>query len=185
MKALSQLSRLGEALLLKSSPRLKDKVNAQDLFHQVAEEETFHFEITSDAILNLCELFIFELRVSGGEDTFQETKSLVQQLVERARHNYSYITFVEALILQAKLAMKGGDLTAASQFLDQAKTTAEDKGLSSLFEKISLEKQLLNQQYKKWQHLIRSNAPFHTRLEQAQLEEYIKDALKIVRFKES
>ncbi|MFX0208246.1 MAG: hypothetical protein ACFFDT_19835 [Candidatus Hodarchaeota archaeon] len=111
----------------------------------------------------------------------QETKTLVQRLITKARQQHSFSSVVDALILKTKLAMVEGDLTVATQLLDQAQMTADEKGLTRLGEKVTTESQLLEAQYDNWQHLIESNAPYTTRLKQAQVEDYLTEALKMAR----
>jgi len=178
---IGQYARLVEALILKTSPRLKDKVKAQEILEQIAEETSTNFSITSTAMLNLCDLHIFELKASGEKAVLQETKTLVRRLTTRARQQHSFSSVVDALILQAKLAMVEGDLIVATQLLDQAQMTAEEKGLTRLGKKATTENQLLEAQYDNWQHLIESNAPYTTRLKQAQVEDYLTEALKMAR----
>ncbi len=181
VKNVNQLSRLSKALLLKNSSRLRDKINAQEIFQQIASEETEFFSISFDALLNLCELLLLELRTSGEEDVFIEAKGLVQRFTARAKETHSFSSVVNALILQAKFTIVDGDLTAAAQLLDQAQITAEEKGLSLLAEKVSEESQELKAQYDNWRRLIHDNAPFQERLEKAQIEDYLTDALKLAR----
>jgi tetratricopeptide (TPR) repeat protein len=178
---IGQYAKLTEALILKTSPRLKDKGKAQEILEQIAEETTMNFEITSTAMLNLCDLHIFELKASGEKTVLQETKNLVQQLTARARQQHSFSSVVDTLILQAKLAMVEGDLTVATQLLDQAQILAVEKGLTRLEKKATTESQLLEAQYDNWQHLIESNAPYTTRLKQARVEDYLTEALKMAR----
>jgi tetratricopeptide (TPR) repeat protein len=179
--SIGQYAKLAEALILKTSPRLKDKVKAQEILEHIAEETSMTFEITATAMLNLCDLYIFELKASGEKTVLLETTTLVRRLTTRARQQHSFSSVVDALILQAKLVMVEGDLTLATQLLDQAQLTAEEKGLTRLGEKATMESQLLEAQYDNWQHLIESNAPYTTRLAQAQVEDYLTEALKLAR----
>ncbi|MFX0207709.1 MAG: tetratricopeptide repeat protein [Candidatus Hodarchaeota archaeon] len=181
LTTIGQYAKLAEALILKTSPRLKDKGKAQEILQKIAEETSDNFEITYTAILNLCDLHIFELKASGEKMVLQETKNLVRRLTARARQQHSFSSVVDALILQAKLAMVEGDLTVATQLLDQAQMIADEKGLTRLGEKAIKESQLLEAQYDNWQHIIQSNAPYTTRLKYAQVEDYLSEALKMAR----
>lgn len=175
----SQLCRMAEAIFLKASSRMRGKVRAQEIFEQVAAEETSEHWLTVMAMLNLCEILLDELKAYGEEGVLQEVKSLGEKLSSIAQQQQSSSLVIETLILQAKLAMVDGDLTAAVQFLDKAGTIAEDKRLGLLTEKVSTERQLLDEQFEKWQQLIQSNAPYQARLEQARLADYFTDALKL------
>jgi tetratricopeptide (TPR) repeat protein len=180
LRIISQHTRLADALVLKASSRIKDKIKAQEIFQEVAEEKA-GFDIIFTAMLHLCDSLLFEVGASGEEDVLKEAKEVIENLAGRARKHHSFISVVDTLIIQAKFAMVEGNLTAAAQFLDQAQITAEEKGLSRLAEKVSAEISRLKEQYDIWQHLIQSNASFQSRLEQTQLKDYLLNALKLSR----
>lgn len=74
-----------------------------------------------------------------------------------------------------------GDAQGADQLLEQAKINAEERGLDQLQIKISKEQEKLQTELEKWSELIEKNVPLKERLEQAQVEEYLREAQKIVR----
>ena len=53
-------SRLAEALILKQSPRMRKKSQAQILLEQLLSEGDTWFDYHTLILLNLCELLIFE-----------------------------------------------------------------------------------------------------------------------------
>ncbi|MFX0115089.1 MAG: tetratricopeptide repeat protein [Candidatus Hodarchaeota archaeon] len=179
-KGLSQVSRLAQALTLKASLRIRDKAKAQELFQQLVEEEVVHFLATKLAMINLCELLLDELKAYGEVGVFQEAKSLVDKLYAFAQTQHSFSLVINALILKAKFAMVEGDLAVAAQYLEQAKVTADEKGLGRLAEIVSAEKQQLGAQYAIWEQLIQRNASFRERVEQARINDYLKDIEKLV-----
>ncbi|MHA2175771.1 MAG: hypothetical protein ACXABI_13135 [Candidatus Hodarchaeales archaeon] len=77
--------------------------------------------------------------------------------------------------------MVEGNLNASHQFLDRVELIAKEKEFPYLANKVQKEKEQLKNQYEKWESLIRSNAPFGSRLEQAQVAEYITVAKKTKR----
>ncbi|MHA2500338.1 MAG: tetratricopeptide repeat protein, partial [Candidatus Hodarchaeales archaeon] len=179
-KIVSQQCRLAEGLVLKTSPRIRDKVRAQEIFQQVAEEELIQYSLTERAMINLCELLLDELKAYGEAAILQEARALIQKLYGLAQDQNSFSLVVNALILQAKLALVDGEPATAEQFLEQAKLTAEEKGLILLVKRTSTEQEALQAQYEVWQQLIQRNAPFHERLERVQIAEYLKDVEKLV-----
>ncbi|MFQ5980583.1 MAG: tetratricopeptide repeat protein [Candidatus Heimdallarchaeota archaeon] len=179
-KGLSQVSRVAQALVLKASPRIRDKARAQELLQQLIEEEMVHFLYTKLAMLNLCELLLDELKAYGEADVLQEAKSLVDTLYGLAQAQHSHSLAANSLILQAKFAMIEGDLIAAAQYLEQARVTAEENSLGRLAEKVTAEKQDMEAQYDTWRDLIQRNASFEERLEQARLTDYVKAAKQVV-----
>ncbi|MFQ5978114.1 MAG: tetratricopeptide repeat protein [Candidatus Heimdallarchaeota archaeon] len=139
-KSLSQSYRVTQALVLKTSPRIRDKARAQELLQQLIEEEMIYFWNTQLAMINLCELLLDELKAYGEINVLHEAKSLVDKLYSLAQARHSHSLVVNSLILRAKFAMIEGDLTAAVQYLEQARVTAEEKSLGQLAEKVTTEK---------------------------------------------
>ncbi|MFX0116327.1 MAG: tetratricopeptide repeat protein, partial [Candidatus Hodarchaeota archaeon] len=180
-KGLSQAYRLAQALVLKASPRIRDKARAQELLQQVAEEEEIvDFFIAQLAMLNLCELLLDEIKAYGEINVFQEANSLVGRLYSSAQAQHSLSLVVNSLILKAKFAMIKGDLIAAAKYLEQARLTAVEKNLGRLAEKATAEKKQLEAQYETWEQLIQRNAPFRERVELARVADYLKDVEKLV-----
>lgn len=180
-KALSQPYRLAQALVLKASPRIRDKGQAQGLFQEVADEEIIYFYWTQIAMANLCELLLDELKAYGELNVLQEASSLVDRLYSLAQDRHSFSLVVTSLILKAKLAMIEGDLTLAAKYLEQARATAEEKNIGRLAEKVAAEKRQLEAQFETWEQLIQRNAPFRERMEHARVADYLKDVEKLVK----
>ncbi len=189
---LNQWFKLSEALILKNSIRIKDKARAQQLFQEVINDPTSVFNLLNyladskkTAMLNLCEILLFELKSSPDEITdnievFQEVKQLLNNLASLAKQQHSYPLLGDVTILQAKLALIEGNLSKVMQLLAQAKTIAEENELEFLHRRINIEENLLKNQLKTWENLIKKNAPLSERLAQAQVEEYIVEAKKMV-----
>lgn len=179
-KIISQNYRLAKAMVLKTSSRVRDKAKAEALFEHIIEEEVVDHRLTVAAMLNLCDLLLEELRAFGNPTVLQEAKTLMQRTYALAQEQHSFSLVIESLILQAKLAMIDGNLTAAVKFLEQARMTAEEKNLGLLGTKVVAERQRLDDQYESWERLIQDNAPFQARLEQARCEDYFNRALNLV-----
>ncbi|MFQ5979860.1 MAG: tetratricopeptide repeat protein [Candidatus Heimdallarchaeota archaeon] len=179
-KIISQGYRVAKGLVLKSSSRARDRVAAQELLEDVVDEEVVNHEITVQAMLHLCELLLDELKAYGDQAVFREAQALINKIYTLAQQQLSFTLVVDALILKSKFALIAGNLAKASQFLDQARLTADEKDLGSLATKVATERQRLTDQYDTWQRLIQTNAPFSERLEQARLTEYIQAAQRAV-----
>ncbi|MHA2226435.1 MAG: tetratricopeptide repeat protein [Candidatus Hodarchaeales archaeon] len=180
-RVISQRYRLAKALVLKSSKRAKVKVKSSEILEELISEEIVDHALAVRAIFELSELLIDELRAYGEEEVFYEVKELIQRLDEKANKQKSYSLIIDTLILQAKLSMVEGDLNASQQFLDRVELIAKEKEIQYLSNKVLKEKEQLKNQYEKWESLIQSNAPFGSRLEQAQVAEYINAAKKTKR----
>lgn len=181
-KTVKQSYLLGQALILKTSPRVRMRVRAAELLEQVVADEIISHSTTVTAMFALCELLIDEIRAYGDSEALQEAKILAENLYALAQRKHSFSLVVDALILQGKFALIEGNLTAAEELLEQAAALAEEKKLGLFLKKAVAERYRLDEQYKRWLHIIQSNASFQERLEQAQLANYIKEAQKVARF---
>lgn len=177
-----QMHRLLQATVLKEKDRLKDKVKAQELFQLISEDVIIIREITVLALLQQCELFIFELKTTGNEYVLFEVKTLTTRLLEIGKKQQSYSVQIEASILQAQYAILEGDLQQALSLFDQAKSIAETQNLFILLNKVTFEQQRLQTEFEKWQDLIQRHASFQERIEHLKIENYLKEAQKTLNF---
>jgi tetratricopeptide (TPR) repeat protein len=175
-KLINQRYRLAKALVLKNSRRAKMKVKSSNILEELISEEIIEHALAVRAMFELSELLIDELRAYGEEEVFFEVKNLIQLLDEKANKQKSYSLIIDTAILQARLSMVEGDLNRSQQLLDQVELIAKEKEIQQLVNKVQKEKEQLKNQYEKWENLVQSNAPFGSRLEQAQVFEYINEA---------
>jgi tetratricopeptide (TPR) repeat protein len=175
---ISQRYRLAKALVLKSSKRVKMKMKSTEILEELISEDIIEHQLAVRAMFELSELLIDELRTYGEEEVFNEIKKLIQRLEEVANKQNSHSLIIDTLILQSKLSMVEGNLNTSQQFLNRGEQIAKDKEIINLANKVLKEKEELKNQYEKWEALIQSNAPYGSRLQQAQVAEYINAAKK-------
>lgn len=180
-KIITQMSKLAEALVIKKSPRMKEKVKALEILQQLLKEDIVFPDTKVLAMLHLCEILIDELKFFGEEEVYTQIKALLTQIHDDALKQQSHPLMVESLILKAKFALVDGDAQGADQFLDQAKFNAEERGLDLLRGKITEEQEKLQNELDKWGELTERNASLKERFAQAQFGDYLKSAQKIVR----
>ena len=149
-KLISQLWRVAEALVLKTSTRARHRVKAEELLEQVTEEEVVDHEVTVAALLNLCDLLLTELRVSGDPEVLGEVQAHVTRLREIAQQQHSHWVLAETYVLQAKLALVELDVQGARRCLEQAQRLAKERGLQRLAMRISTEHDTLLDQLDQW-----------------------------------
>ncbi|MFX0066458.1 MAG: tetratricopeptide repeat protein [Candidatus Hermodarchaeota archaeon] len=169
-KKIHLLSRLAEALVLKQSPRMTQKSQAQMILEEITNEDIIDFERTALALVHLCDLLLFELKTSGQPEVLQEVNALTQRLLESAKQQHSYWLLTETYVLQSRLALLDLDFQRGQRLLDQAQLLAEEKGLQRLAIKISSEQDQFQVQLAQWEQLLARQAPLKERLELAQLE---------------
>jgi hypothetical protein len=169
-KIISQRSRVAEALVLKASPRARYRVKAEELFEQVAAEKVVWHELTVEALLNLCDLLLTELRASNDPELLREIQGHVDRLQDVATHQGSSWLLAETYVLQTKLTLMNLNLEDARRLLDQAQQLAEKHGLHRLAMQISSECNTLLDQRGQWKDLIARNASLLERMDLAHLE---------------
>ncbi|MBY9006149.1 MAG: tetratricopeptide repeat protein, partial [Candidatus Lokiarchaeota archaeon] len=139
LKQIEQLYRLNKAIILKSSDRLMDKMSAGTIFNGIAEEEIIDHEITIEAMMNLCEVLINELELSGDKRILQEIEELSDRLLEIAQSQYLYEVLAETYFFKAKISLLHLDINNTRSLLTKAQNTANKYGLWHLANKISNE----------------------------------------------
>ncbi len=164
---------IAKALLLKSHKRTRQKMIAEEILSQVVDDEVVDHSLTVIAMIHLCDLLLFELKVSGEEDILDEVKILTQKLFNIAKEQSSHSLLAETYVLQSKLALLEMNIEKAQNLLQQALLTAEKKGLRNLSIKIYSEKTLLEAQIEKWRHLFKQKASINERLELTRYEDLI------------
>jgi len=150
---LDQPYKLARAMILKASPRIRDKMQAQALFQQLTTDEVIWVDINAQASLNLCELLFIEFKYSEAPEILHEIRTITTRLLDLAQRQHSYSLLAETYLLQAKLALVELDVTRARQLLTQAQAIADDKGLQRLARSISNEHDAMLRQLDHWEDL--------------------------------
>ncbi len=164
-------SRLAEALILKTSKRRKNLVKAEEILEEIVEEEVTFHHLTIQALANLSELLLEELKATGEEEILDEVEEKVDKLLKIAKDQQSHSLLTESYLLKAQLALVRLNLKDARTLLSQAQMIAEERGLERLARKISSEHDQLLEQLDQWEELIAKDASITERVKVANLEE--------------
>jgi tetratricopeptide (TPR) repeat protein len=173
-KYISQTFRLAKAIMLKESGRVVNIAEAQILLQEVAHEEMISLEHNVTANLNLCELLLQELRVSGNEEILMELKEILSRLRNVAEGQNSYIWLAKTYWLQSKIALLEFDLERSQELLTEAKIITNEKGLIKLLNKISSEHEILLNQFNKWEKVLEQKPSVSEIIELTQIEEMVE-----------
>ncbi|NVM35899.1 MAG: hypothetical protein HWN81_09905 [Candidatus Lokiarchaeota archaeon] len=166
---------LNKALLLKTSPRARNRSKAEEILKQILKDEDSDFELILKALTNLCELLLTELRMTNDLEVLEEINPLIARLLDTAEKSYSYSILCETYLLQAKLSLLTFKIKKAKRFLTQAQQIAERFGLNLLARKISNEHDKLLKQLSMWENLKESKASLNERMELARLNEQMEN----------
>ncbi|MFX1316373.1 MAG: tetratricopeptide repeat protein [Promethearchaeota archaeon] len=165
---------INKALLLKANPRASNLFEAEKILRKAVEEDVVLYEAHIDALLNLCDLLLLDLRNTNDLNIIKEIQPFISQLIDIAEKNNSYPLIVETKLLQARLALLNYDIINARQLLSGAQRIAEKYGLNRLSIKISTEHDELLKQMDLWENLKNSDSPLDERMNLTQIEEQMK-----------
>ncbi len=166
------------ALLLKSSLRARDRIKSEDIFKELAMDNTIAYEQRYESIINLCDLFLIELRITNDPEILDEIQPYIQELLNLAERQHLYAILAETYLLQAKLSLLTSDLKKARRFLTQAQKISERFGYKELIERIANEQSKLIKQSDLWEKLKEMGAPMDERIKLAHLNEHIEEILE-------
>jgi len=169
---------VSKAEILKKSPRIHNRAKAEEILKEVIQREIIpNLDINLQAIVELCELLLDELRITNDIEVLNDIEPYIEQLVNIAEKTNSFWVLAETYLLQAKLALLTSDLKDARRLLTQAQKIAENHGLHLLAGKISIEHDNLLKELSKWEKLKEEKITISERMELAQIDDQIRSLL--------
>ncbi|MFX1320205.1 MAG: tetratricopeptide repeat protein [Promethearchaeota archaeon] len=165
---------INKALLLKANPRASNLSEAEKILRKAVEEDVVLYEAHIDALLNLCDLLLMDLRNTNDLEILKEMQPYFSRLLDIAEKNNSYPLIAETKLLQARLALLTFNIKNARQLLSEAQHIAEKYGLNRLSMKISNEHDELLKQMDLWEKLKKSDSPIGERLNLTKIEAEMK-----------
>ena len=177
-KPTNQLYRMADALILKKTNRLRNMVKATFIFEEIVVEKIVNYEIMVEALLNLCELYLAEFKLTNEEETFDDLELAVKTLLEIADAQKSQKIFATTYWLKAHISLIKLDIDEAKMLLAKAQKIAEDIGLQNIAIKISNDYDQFLSKSDDWNKLKATNASISERLELSQVDELVNDLLQ-------
>lgn len=177
-----------EAIFLKSSSRFSDKAKAQNMFLELLNEDGeiqshgSYVWLTSDksfsylVITHLAELYLEEFKLSEDKKVMLEVRKLIDNQIKKVDDQKFSLELVELLLLNAKLLLVEGEIEKALKILERVKQVAKSNNFHRMEEKITFEIAQIDREFKKWDTAI----SVRDRIEQVQIEEYLKEAQKMI-----
>jgi tetratricopeptide (TPR) repeat protein len=154
--------------LTESKKILLDLVSKHDVDHGVS----------TDAILNLCELLLIELSMTEDMSILIQTKGLIAQLTEIASYKNLHSLLAETYLLQAQLALIEIKIDDAKHFISNAQQLAEERGLKRLAIIISNEYDLLLDKLDQWDNFTGKLPTIAEKLELTHIEQILNQMIK-------
>ncbi len=177
-KFFNYIYRIDSAEYLKKSPRALNRGKAEEILKQVVEEEILNYELFVIALLNLCDLLLFELRATGEPEILDELQSYISRLFDTVRNARSYSLLAETYLLQARLALLTLDINRARKFFSKSQDLAEKYGLNRLAVRISIEHDEFLNQIDQWENLRESKASLEERIKLSGLNDQVVQMLR-------
>jgi tetratricopeptide (TPR) repeat protein len=178
-KLINQIARMSSGLIYKASSRLKDKAAAIDIFRRIVEEDIIDYDTTINSILHLCDLLLFELKLTGEEEVLIEIHFLAAKLIQIAEANNSHALICDVLGLQSNIALMEGNFELAIKLLDEAILLAKENESYNLQNKYSLIKEKTVKQTEFWRKSLEGGSGMAGRMDMSHIEEYLQDIIKI------
>ena len=170
---IDQRTKIAEALILKLDKRSKNRVKAEELLEQVIDMELIDFNLYLDAMLNLCELLVIEIKLTGNKEVLKDIQVLLEKLFVIAMQQQSFWVLAQVHWIQAHLALIDWDINKAQRSLAEAQIIAEEKGFNYLAKRISQEFDKTLNQMDLWEQLRENNASIVERIEVTQLDDLL------------
>ncbi|MFX1470481.1 MAG: tetratricopeptide repeat protein [Promethearchaeota archaeon] len=156
---------MAKAYMMKTSTRMRDRVEAQALFKELidyASEDVLIFSLS-----NLCDLLLEELSMHNDPEILDEINPLITKSLELAEGARNYAWLAETKLLQAKLALIQMNLEEAKRLMVEAQRIADLHGLNLLAWGISSEHDKLLEQIDVWDTAKKEEAPISERVKLA------------------
>ncbi|MHA2473670.1 MAG: tetratricopeptide repeat protein, partial [Promethearchaeota archaeon] len=160
------------ALVLKNSDRMRDRVEAETILKNIIKEvdpneilyEYYAHESRVNAIVNLCDMLLDKLVESNNPEILNEINPYIIYLITIAENKPSYSLLAETYLLQGRLALVHLNLGEARHLMTKAQTIADEHGLQLLAQRISYEHDKLLEELEIWQNYKNSKISLSERI---------------------
>jgi tetratricopeptide (TPR) repeat protein len=143
-------------------------VKAKEIFQEIIESDIIEHLATVDAIFNLSELLIIEMKTLGEESFLKEIKQLSKRLLNLGEKQNSYDLLAKTYLLEAKLALLEADIEKAKEYLQKALIITEEKGFERLGFVVAQEQNYLEKDLPKY--LLEKDTSFMEKLTKIKLD---------------
>ncbi|MCG3256022.1 MAG: tetratricopeptide repeat protein [Candidatus Heimdallarchaeota archaeon] len=173
-KHVSQNHKYSEALILKTSSNLRDKVKAELLFEQLVEEDIL-YPILIQVLLHLCDILLLEMKETNEPEVLKKIYKHVNRLQELSEKNKSHVLLVETLRLKAQLSLLEFDVEEARTLLLDAQNIAQKNGLDRLVLTLLKQQEDLIKQSIELKKLEKTSSSISHRMSVVKLEDTVEN----------
>lgn len=165
-----------KAIYLKSSSRLRAKMQSQELFEKLFEENKALGFNNTYILPHLIELLLLEYGTSKDEEVLDELRQHLDSYQLDAEKYNIYPAMIKAYQIKSQLLMVEGKFEESESVLDQAVGYAMEKNLHTLLNELKETRADLAAEVERMEILIQSNSDLATRMKKSRVLEYIKKA---------
>ncbi|MHA2250687.1 MAG: hypothetical protein ACXAD7_10000 [Candidatus Kariarchaeaceae archaeon] len=166
-----------KALYLKTSHRLRHKVDAERMYRSLINDSSFDNQEHLEIYKHLCDLLMMELKLYGEREVFKEIQSYINLLFENSKRLHMYPHLVDAYILKSRILLIDGDFDRANEILKEGLEYMREENLPQLEKSISQEMKKLENEFLHHQSILQSNTSFSEKIEKLQIQEYFRIAI--------
>ncbi|MBN1217040.1 MAG: tetratricopeptide repeat protein [Candidatus Lokiarchaeota archaeon] len=170
VKHINHIYRLDKAIFLISNNRLMDTMSAGKILKELIDEKDLDHEIAIEAMLNLCEVLLHELKIAGNDDILDELTELSDKLLNIAQRQYLHVLLSETYLMKARISLINLDTNQTRSYLTKAQKIANQHGLQLLANKISQEHDSLLKNLDDWENKKKLKIPLKERLTDSRYE---------------
>lgn len=167
-----------KALNLKSNNCAYSKVKAQKIFQKILASDIIDYDLNVFALINMCDILLWELKITGNEKVLQEVRNYTEKLESIAKKHQSYPLMAETYLLQAKLALLELDIEFTHVLLDRAYSIANEKNLTQILRKLSNQYDFLHEKIDILEEFNFTDKSVKERIEDLELEDTIRQLLQ-------
>ena len=173
----NQYHKYSEALILKTSSNLRDRIKAELLFEQLVKEDIL-YPVLIQVLLYLCDILLLEMKETNEPEVLNKLYKQVNKLQELSEKNKSHVLLVETLRLKAQLALLEFDVEKARTLLLKALNIAQENGLDRLVLDLLKQQEDLTKQSIDLKKLEQISSPLSHRMSIVKLEDTVEDIKK-------
>lgn len=129
---INQLSLLASALILKTNKGIREWTKAIAILEELLENEALSTSIFIDTTLNLCELLIREIEMTGDVGILDSIQTHLTQLQNIAENQKIHWLLIEILRLKSQIALLVFDIIKARELLEAALRVSQEKRIEKL-----------------------------------------------------
>jgi len=145
---------------------------------QVVEEEIVVHELTVIALLNLCDLLLSDLQISGDAEVLKGVQVYQSRLLKIAENQHSFWLLAETFVLQSKILLLNLNVEEARRLLTLAQRFADEKGLHRQAARISNEHDMLLEELDIWDEMTQRKTPYIERSNLARIDNQVENMFR-------